>query len=152
MGGRPGYRVTKQFDTSTCQRSILFQIDYSEIEDSCKPRQRFMSTYEQRKEPTDRKYQYILFHAEPYEVIAFKVPSCELDRNDSNRWIESHHGSLSDEIAGKDKTFAYWDPDTKIYTLQIYFKAPKEKVRPPLLCPNIEAMQPSLLLPTSSFQ
>merc|ERR1711904_17958 len=59
--GRPGYRVTKQFDTSTRQRSLLFQIDYSEIEEGCKPRQRFMSTYEQRKETVDRRFQYILF-------------------------------------------------------------------------------------------
>lgn len=71
--GRPGYRVTKQFDQETGQRSLLFQIDYPEVEEDTRPRHRFMSTYEQRKEPTDRRYQYILFHAEPYEVVAFKV-------------------------------------------------------------------------------
>ena len=28
--GRPGYRVTKQFDPETSQRSLLFQIEYPE--------------------------------------------------------------------------------------------------------------------------
>ena len=32
-----------------------------------------MSAYEQRVEPPDRKWQYLLFAAEPYETIAFKV-------------------------------------------------------------------------------
>jgi hypothetical protein len=45
--GRPGYRVTKQFDPETKQRSLLFQIEYPEIEDNTKPRHRFMSSYEQ---------------------------------------------------------------------------------------------------------
>jgi splicing factor 3A subunit 2 len=41
--GRPGYRVTKQFDHDTKQRSLLFQIDYPEIEEGTTPRHRFMS-------------------------------------------------------------------------------------------------------------
>ena len=32
-----------------------------------------MSAYEQRVEPPDRLWQYLLFSAEPYETIAFKV-------------------------------------------------------------------------------
>ncbi len=32
-----------------------------------------MSAYEQRVEPPDKKWQYLLFAAEPYETIAFKV-------------------------------------------------------------------------------
>merc|ERR1711976_1074579 len=47
--GRPGYRVTKQLDRESNQRSLLFQIDFSEIKEGNKPHQRFMSTYEQRK-------------------------------------------------------------------------------------------------------
>jgi splicing factor 3A subunit 2 len=54
--GRPGYRITKQYDRKSRQRSILFQIDYSSIDDHARPKQRLMSAYEQRKEPTDRKY------------------------------------------------------------------------------------------------
>ena len=41
--GRPGYRVTKQFDAHSSQRSLLFQVDYPEIEDGVEPRHRFMS-------------------------------------------------------------------------------------------------------------
>ena len=32
-----------------------------------------MSAYEQRVEPPDKKWQYLLIAAEPYETIAFKV-------------------------------------------------------------------------------
>ena len=32
-----------------------------------------MSAYEQKVEPPDRKWQYLLFAVEPYETIAFKV-------------------------------------------------------------------------------
>jgi len=127
--GRPGYRVTKQFDKRNNQRSLLFQIDYSEIEDGSKPHQRFMSAYEQRKEPTDRRYQYILFHAEPYEVIAFKVPSCEIDRKNPSRSFEMHQDISSNLLERQDKIFAYWDVDNKVYTLQLYFKTPTEKTR-----------------------
>lgn len=101
--GRPGYRVTKQFDPETKQRSLLFQIEYPEIEDNAKPRHRFMSSFEQRIEPNDKKYQYLLFAAEPYEIIAFKVPSTEIDKS-------------------TPKFFSHWDPDSKMFTLQLYFK------------------------------
>lgn len=71
--GRPGYRVTKQRDPESGQQSLLFQVDYPEVADNVIPRHRFMSAYEQRVEPPDRKWQYLLFAAEPYETIAFKV-------------------------------------------------------------------------------
>ncbi|KAB2622425.1 splicing factor 3A subunit 2-like [Pyrus ussuriensis x Pyrus communis] len=109
--GRPGYRVTKQFDGETKQRSLLFQIEYPEIEDNIKPRHRFMSSYEQRVQPVDKKYQYLLFAAEPYEIVAFKVPNIEIDKT--------------------DKFFSHWDPDSKMFTLQLYFKTkPPEANKP----------------------
>lgn len=57
---------------------LIFQrcshfMKFSEIGESVRPRHRFMSAYEQRVEPPDRKWQYLLFAAEPYETIAFKV-------------------------------------------------------------------------------
>lgn len=127
--GRPGYRVTKQFDAETGTRGLLFQvrahmhipgaalpylwhpsttpcvshrawrpqgcmqhrnwqlgsampcclpaqahaplphilqIEYPEIEEGTKPRHRVMSSYEQRKEPWSKEWQYLLFAAEPY--------------------------------------------------------------------------------------
>ena len=66
--GRPGYCVTKQFAADTGQRSLLFQIEYPEIEDGKAPRHRFMSSIEQKVEPWDKRYQYLLFAADPYEV------------------------------------------------------------------------------------
>ena len=35
-----------------------------------------MSAYEQRIEPPDRSWQYLLFAAEPYETISFKMTGC----------------------------------------------------------------------------
>ncbi|THF95228.1 hypothetical protein TEA_024914 [Camellia sinensis var. sinensis] len=95
--GRPGYRVTKQFDPETKQRSLLFQIEYPEIEDNTKPRHRFMSSFEQRVQSFDKRYQYLLFAAEPYEIISFKVPSTEIDKS-------------------TPKFFSHWDPDSKMFT------------------------------------
>nr|PNR54791.1 hypothetical protein PHYPA_005684 [Physcomitrium patens] len=46
--GRLSYRITKQFDQETRQRSLLFQLEYSEIEEGTKIRHRFMSSCEQR--------------------------------------------------------------------------------------------------------
>nr|CAG4644252.1 EOG090X0C5N [Lepidurus arcticus] len=84
--GRPGYRVTKQRDPITGQQSMLFQVDYPEISDTVLPRHRFMSAYEQRIEPPDKQWQYLLFAAEPYETIAFKVPSREVDKSEGRFW------------------------------------------------------------------
>ncbi|KDD74924.1 hypothetical protein H632_c984p0, partial [Helicosporidium sp. ATCC 50920] len=93
--GRPGYRVTKQFDPERNSRGLLFQVEYPEIEEGVVPRHRFMSAYEQRKEPWNKAYQYLLFAAEPYEVIAFKVPSVDVDKHQATR------------------LFSHWDPDAK---------------------------------------
>jgi splicing factor 3A subunit 2 len=57
-------------------------VEYPEIEEGAKPRHRFMSAYEQKKEAWDKSYQYLLFAADPYEVIAFKIPNLEVDRSD----------------------------------------------------------------------
>ena len=103
--GRPGYRVTKQYDHVHRRRSLLFQIDFPEIETGATPRHRFMSAYEQKVEAWDKKYQYVMFAAEPYETIAFKVPNVEVDKT-------------------ADRFFAHWEPDKKVYTVQLHFKAP----------------------------
>lgn len=104
--GRPGYRVTKQRDPESGQQSLLFQIDYPEISDGIVPRHRFMSAYEQKIEPPDRKWQYLLFAAEPYETISFKVPSREIEKQEGKFWV-------------------YWNKDTKQFFLQFAFVNPK---------------------------
>jgi len=106
--GRPGYKVTKQIDPESGQRSLLFHIEYPEIEQGIQPRHRFMSAFEQKVESVDKNFQYLLFAAEPYETIAFKIPNREIER---------------DTASGK---FYYnWDVDKQIFTLQIYFKEKK---------------------------
>jgi len=103
--GRPGYRVTKQYDPDTRTRSLLFQVEYPEIEDvRAPPRHRFMSSYEQKVEGWDKRYQYLVIAAEPYEVIAFKVPNAEVDKAAGRLWT-------------------HWHPDAKVYSLQVSFKA-----------------------------
>ena len=76
--GRPGYRVVKQRDPETSQRSLLFEVEYPEIEEGLQPRHRFMSAYEQRREAPDRAFQFLLFAASPYETISFKVSGCSV--------------------------------------------------------------------------
>lgn len=99
--GRPGYRVTKQIDPETGQRSLLFQIEYPEIEEGIQPRHRFMSAFEQKVEIPNKNYQYLLFAAEPYETIAFKIPNKEIER---------------DITSGK---FYYnWDKDTSTFSVR----------------------------------
>ena len=101
--GRPGYRVTKQMDPETQQRSLLFEIDYPEIEEGLQPRHRFMSAYEQRLEAPDRDWQYLLFAAEPYETIAFKIPNQEIDKDPA-------------------KFQTSWDREAHTFALQLCFK------------------------------
>jgi splicing factor 3A subunit 2 len=103
--GRPGYRVTKQLDRGSLQRALLFQIEYPQIDASERPHYRLMSPFEQHIEKPDRSIQYLLFAAEPYEVVAFKIPNVELDKADGKFWN-------------------HWEPNRKVFSLQLYFKPP----------------------------
>jgi splicing factor 3A subunit 2 len=130
--GRPGYKVTKQRDPESKQQSLLFQIDYPEISESIIPRHRFMSAYEQRIEPPDRKWQYLLFAAEPYETIAFKIPSREIDK-------------------GENKFWTHWNSEAKQFFLQLSFKletsAPATIVQQTsATAPSIAAQPPNILV------
>jgi len=101
--GRPGYRITKQMDPESEQRSLLFEVDYPEIEEGLQPRHRFMSAYEQRVEAPEKDWQYLLFAAEPYETIGFKIPNIEIDKESG-------------------KFYSNWDEENKVFVLQLYFK------------------------------
>lgn len=115
--GRPGYRVTKQLDPETQQRSLLFEIEYPEIEEGLQPRHRFMSAYEQKVEAPDKEWQYLLFAAEPYETIGFKIPNHEIDKDPS-------------------KFYSNWDDESKVFTLQLFFKA-ADASRPKAAAPSL---------------
>ena len=123
------------------------KVDYPEIAEGIFPRHRFMSAYEQKVdlfgfflvetfilynlskvEPPDRKWQYLLFAAEPYETIAFKV--------DPNLWSRVHHCNKmsisvypiynqvpSREVDKSEQRFwSHWNKETKEFFLQFSFK------------------------------
>ncbi|CAD5227288.1 unnamed protein product [Bursaphelenchus xylophilus] len=112
--GRPGYKVTKERDPVSGQQALLFQIDYPEIGEGITPRHRFMAAYEQKLEPPDKRWQYLLFAAEPYETIAFKIPSREVDKSEKVFW-------------------SLWNKDSKQFFLQFAFRSGGEEhpPRPP---------------------
>lgn len=87
-------------------------IEYPEILDGIQPRVRILSSYEQRLELTpDKNWQYLLFAAEPYNTIAFKIPNLPIERE-------------VDPSSGKLKYWTNWDAQKKIFSLQLYFKRP----------------------------
>ena len=103
--GRPAYQVYKSRDVETNQRCLSFEIHYPEIMDKTmvQPQYRFMSAFEQKVDvPPNRAYQYLLFAAEPYETIAFKIPNEPIDRN-------------------HDRFITYWDIEGLKFTLTLYF-------------------------------
>lgn len=107
--GRPGYKITKLRDPVTRQLGLLFQLQYPEIGTEIYPRHRFMSAFEQRVEqPPDRAFQYLLVAAEPYETCAFKLQAKEVDKSPGKFWT-------------------HYDPDTKEYFLQLFFKTEREE-------------------------
>jgi splicing factor 3A subunit 2 len=108
--GRPGYRVIKERDDETNQLSLTFYIDYPEIEKGIRPRYRFMSAFEQRVEGADKNYQYLLFAAEPYETVAFKIPNKDIEKN------------LGPTIPGESKFWTKWDDTIKQFSLCLNFK------------------------------
>ncbi|KAH7824270.1 splicing factor 3A subunit 2 [Monocercomonoides exilis] len=103
--GRPGYRLTKQRDPATKQYSLLIEIQYPEIKEGIQPRYRVMSAYEHPSDDVKKDYQYLLFAAEPYETIAFKVPKLEIERSEG-------------------QPYSHMNDETKTFTFFITFKNP----------------------------
>ena len=99
---RPGYKVTKSRDLYTKQRCLIFELEYPDVESGYQPRHRIMSSFEQRVETPDKRYQYIIFACPPYENIAFKIPNVPIDRSE---------GRFS----------STWDEAVKKMTVQIFF-------------------------------
>jgi splicing factor 3A subunit 2 len=80
-----------------------------------------MSAFEQRVETPDRNYQYVLFAAEPYETIAFKIPNKEIERDLSTGKFQWN-----------------WDEKKLVFTLQIYFKEEGTATPPPKRAEDID--------------
>lgn len=102
--GRPGFKIIKIKDPILNQLGLLIQIHYPQIAEGQKPLVRFMSAYEQRIETPDKNYQYLLVAAEPYETIAIKIQSSEIDKRQEDRF------------------WTYFDADIKLYTIQLMFR------------------------------
>jgi splicing factor 3A subunit 2 len=102
------------------------QVHLPQIKPDVLPRRRFMSAWEQKREPPNKAYQYLIVRAclpfliystilsphlkvaaEPYETIAFRIPAREIEdeTDDAGYWNWSH-----------------WDPDTKQYSFQFMFR------------------------------
>lgn len=62
----------------------------------------------------DDNVQYVIFAAEPYENIAFKIPNLEIESTESGRY------------------YCNWDREKKVYTIQLYFRDRKIKNLPSL--------------------
>ena len=93
--GRPGFRVERTQDAATGQRVLRFEIDFPRIEKGIQPRHRLMSAYEQRVEPADNKWQYLLVAAIPYQTIGFKIPNEKIDRRPGKFSTSWNAGNLT---------------------------------------------------------
>lgn len=101
--GRPGYKVVKIRDVDAMELGLLITIKYPELKQGEEPLYRFMSAYEQSVDTDSQGWQYVVVHGEPYENVAFKIPSTEITRS-----------------------WGYFDEDLKEYYVQLFFKSPKE--------------------------
>eukprot|EP00924_Labyrinthula_sp_SR-Ha-C_P003828 augustus_masked-scaffold_3-processed-gene-6.56-mRNA-1 protein AED:0.03 eAED:0.03 QI:0/-1/0/1/-1/1/1/0/218 len=99
--GKPGYKCFKALEDG--QNCLIFEILYPQITNQVKPLYRIMSPYEQQVEDVNPDFQYLVFAAEPYQNIAFKIPNKPIDRR---------HGKLQ----------TTWDTETKAYTLKLLFR------------------------------
>jgi hypothetical protein len=63
--GRPGYRVTKVRDRESGKEGMMVQIHLPQIKTGIVPRRRFMSAWEQRREPPNKSYQYLIVRGFP---------------------------------------------------------------------------------------
>ena len=95
--GRPGYKVTKIREPVTFRNGLLVQVYFPKVVGS--PMIRFMSSFEQRVEPPNKQYQYLLVAGEPYETLGFRVTSGEVAKD----------------------YWEFWDVDTKIFHFQFFY-------------------------------
>jgi hypothetical protein len=69
--GRPGYRVTKVRDRDTGKEGMMVQVHLPQIKADVMPRRRFMSAWEQKREPPNKAYQYLIVR----ELFFIRFPS-----------------------------------------------------------------------------
>ena len=86
----------------TKQKTLHFEIEYKEILEGTKPAHRILNAFEQKMEDADNNYLYLLFAADPYDTICFKIP---------NKEIENRKAGLSQT----------WDRNRKLYTVKVVY-------------------------------
>jgi splicing factor 3A subunit 2 len=126
--GNPGYRVLRQRGEEG-QLILTFTIEYPNIGEGIKPRYRFMSAFEQKVELPDKNYQYILFAADPYDTIAFKIPNKDIEK------------AVGPEIPGETKFWTKWDEEAKQFELQLQYKPEQKPKEPKKQAPRKEESQ-----------
>lgn len=99
--GRPGYKIVKIRDPVTKYLGLRVQVHYPTPFAPSLPRPltRLMSAFEQRQEPPNKLFQYLLIAAPMYETVALKVPAKEIN-----------------------ESWSYWDEDTRLFTHELTFK------------------------------
>ncbi|KAL8277991.1 hypothetical protein RQP46_009623 [Phenoliferia psychrophenolica] len=127
--GSPGYQVTKVRDPITGQLGMLFQVHYPQIADGVKPRQRFMSSFEQHVEVPDRAWQYLIIAAEPYQSVSFKIQAREIDSAEGMAW-------------------EHWDVDSKTLSFQFLFDQDQDQDQEE---EEDESDEPTIFQPFHSF-
>ena len=122
--GRPGYKIIKIREPESQRMGLLFTVSLPEIKSGERPRRRFMSAFEQKREVPNRAFQYMVVScywvmyvheefwlisklaAEPYETIAFAIPAKD----------------MVDREEDPDSVWEHWDNDEKVYSCQLLFK------------------------------
>ncbi len=102
--GRPGFSVQRLWDAAAEERGLRFELVYPEVAADVQPRHRIMSAYEQHVGPKDARYQYLVFAAEPYETVAFRVPAQPLN---------------------KERFATSWDRERKAFSLTLFYLGDK---------------------------
>lgn len=81
--GRPGYRVTKVRDSDTGKEGMMVQVHLPQIKPGVIPRRRFMSAWEQKREPPNKAYQYLIVRI----TLSKEIHSCF---DGGFRWRQNH--------------------------------------------------------------
>jgi splicing factor 3A subunit 2 len=104
--GLPAYKLTKSVDDALGWRRLCFEVSYPHVGANVQPRHRFMSAFEQRVDvQKDARYQYLVLAAEPYQNIAFKIPSDPIVRDRES----------------PEALCTYWNPVERVFTLRLTY-------------------------------
>jgi splicing factor 3A subunit 2 len=95
--GDPAFNIYRT-QNPTGSLSILFELTYDQIRKGTTPKYRIMSTFEQKVEAPDPKYQFVLFAAQPYNTVGFKIPNMPIQ---------------------EDQIIEEWKPTEHLYTFQV---------------------------------